>query len=299
MLTSFHSAVIEAHDFEVGVRDTSLLLGRDPLRLEVARADGRRSALFELANTVLELRAPACDVGAASDQNADESAGEDAEDAAPRVGLAGIRFACEAREPGDWLAARGVPVAACGAFEASFDDGRGVRRFRSARVGLEASRGLPVELIAGEALEAGPSKAGAGESGTRCDPAACVRALDHVVVLSPAAEATRRFYGDQLGLRLALDKTFEARGVRLIFFRIGGVTVEVGARLAATDRPERADRFGGLAWQVVDLDAIHARLTGEGFDVSEIRSGHKPGTRVCTVREPVQQVPTLLIEPVG
>ena len=42
-------------------------------------------------------------------------------------------------------------------------------------------------------------------------------------------------YGEQLGLRLALDKEFPERGMRLLFFRIAGVTVElerapVGAR---------------------------------------------------------------------
>jgi hypothetical protein len=49
---------------------------------------------------------------------------------------------------------------------------------------------------------------------------------------------------------------------------------------------------------VGDIDAIRSRLLGDRFDVSEIRDGNKPGTRVCTVRDPVHGVPTLLIEPV-
>jgi hypothetical protein len=62
-------------------------------------------------------------------------------------------------------------------------------------------------------------------------------------------------------------------------------------------QPERGDAFGGLAWRVPNVDAIRARLLGSGFDVSEVRAGHKPGTRVCTVRRPTHGVPTLLIQP--
>ena len=64
-------------------------------------------------------------------------------------------------------------------------------------------------------------------------------------------------------------------------------------------QPDGTDRFGGLAWQVPDIDAIRSRLLADRFDVSEIRDGNKAGTRVCTVREPVHDVPTLLIEPVS
>ena len=130
------------------------------------------------------------------------------------------------------------------------------------------------------------------------DPQSAIRALDHVVVFSADVEATRDFYRD-LGIRLALDRTFEKRGVRLLFFRIGGVTIEIGGRLGVERQPDGTDRFGGLAWQVPDIDAIRSRLLADRFDVSEIRDGNKAGTRVCTVREPVHDVPTLLIEPVS
>jgi catechol 2,3-dioxygenase-like lactoylglutathione lyase family enzyme len=126
-----------------------------------------------------------------------------------------------------------------------------------------------------------------------------IQALDHVVVFSADVEATRDFYADRLGIRLALDRTFEKRGVRLLFFRIGGVTIEIGGRLGLEPQPDSLDRFGGLAWQVPDIEAIQSRLRADRFDVSEIRDGNKPGTRVCTVRDPVHDVPTLLIEPLS
>ena len=109
-------------------------------------------------------------------------------------------------------------------------------------------------------------------------------------------EAAIDLYGSKLGLRLALDRSFEKRGVRLLFFRVGGVTVEVGARLAsaASDKP---DRFWGIAYQVADVDAAHARLKSEGFELADLRAGNKPGTRVCTVKSRTHGVPTLVIGP--
>jgi hypothetical protein len=48
---------------------------------------------------------------------------------------------------------------------------------------------------------------------------------------------------------------------------------------------------------VADIDATHARLAQAGVDVSEVRTGRKPGTRVMTVRSGTCGVPTLLVQP--
>jgi catechol 2,3-dioxygenase-like lactoylglutathione lyase family enzyme len=128
------------------------------------------------------------------------------------------------------------------------------------------------------------------------DPAAAVEALDHVVILSGDLEGSRRLYGDQLGLRLALDRTFEARGQRILFFRVGGATVEVVGAAGPPDAPG-PDRAWGLAWRVPDVAAARARVAQAGFDVSGIRSGAKPGTAVCSVRGEPLGVATLLIGP--
>ena len=77
--------------------------------------------------------------------------------------------------------------------------------------------------------------------------------------------------------------------------RAGEAVLEIGASLKApvSDAP---DRFGGLAWRVTDPDAAQARMAAAGFDVSEVRTGRKPGTRVFTVRDAPAGVPTLVIE---
>jgi catechol 2,3-dioxygenase-like lactoylglutathione lyase family enzyme len=176
------------------------------------------------------------------------------------------------------------------------------RAWISTHVNPVISRSISVELIGGAE---GPEPAwndqgtNTGRQRGEIDPRSTLSGLDHVVVFSEDIDATRDFYADRLGIRLALDRSFEKRGVRLLFFRIGGVTLEIGGRLAAEPKPDSIDRFGGLAWQVADIDATQSRLRADRFDVSEIRDGNKPGTRVCTVRDPVHSVPTLLIEPVS
>jgi len=71
---------------------------------------------------------------------------------------------------------------------------------------------------------------------------------------------------------------------------------EVGASQKApiADAP---DHFGGLAWRVTDPDAARARIAAAGFDVSEVRSGRKPGTKVFTVRDAPGGAPTLMLMP--
>ena len=125
---------------------------------------------------------------------------------------------------------------------------------------------------------------------------AAIAALDHAVVLSGDPSASGAIYGDRLGLRLALDRDFEARKIRILFFRVGGVTVEVAGPLQVGDHAAAPDRFGGLAYRVPDVEATRERLTAAGFDVSPTRPGHKPGTRVCSLRSGTCGVPTLLLE---
>jgi catechol 2,3-dioxygenase-like lactoylglutathione lyase family enzyme len=123
------------------------------------------------------------------------------------------------------------------------------------------------------------------------------RRLDHVVVTTARADESRRVYEDVLGLRLALDRTFEERGLRLLFFRVGGVTVEVAGSLAGGDADSGVDDLWGLAYKVADVDAARRRLAAGGFDVTEARRGHKQGTRVFTVRSGTNGVATLVIGP--
>jgi predicted enzyme related to lactoylglutathione lyase len=115
-------------------------------------------------------------------------------------------------------------------------------------------------------------------------------ALDHIVVRSADMERAAALYGARFGLAMRLDR--EVGGRRLMFFRIGDTIVEVAEDKGADHR----DRLWGLSWRVADANADRARLAQAGLDVSDVRPGVKPGTRVFTVRDGTCEVPTLMIE---
>jgi len=178
-----------------------------------------------------------------------------------------------------------------------------VRRFQLARGAVELEPGEPgvrsVHFV-GE-RPAGWPDAFHGltvQLGTRSALAAAPEApaIDHVVVRTPAAERAIRLWRDRLGLRLALDRVFPERGLRLVFFRSGGMTLE----FATSDPPpadgDAPDRFYGVSYRVSDLAACRERLLGAGVDVSPIRAGMRPGTSVVTVRSGTAGVPTLLLQ---
>jgi catechol 2,3-dioxygenase-like lactoylglutathione lyase family enzyme len=120
-------------------------------------------------------------------------------------------------------------------------------------------------------------------------------ALDHVVVSTADPERAAALYGARLGLDMALDRSHPDWG-RLMFFRCGDLIVEVVHRPDVNADPAH-DKLWGLSWRVADIDAARARLASAGIDVSEVRTGRKPGTRVATVRGGTCGIPTLLVEP--
>lgn len=130
----------------------------------------------------------------------------------------------------------------------------------------------------------------------RSEPLApsAVAGLDHAVIRTPAPERALATYGARLGLDLRLDRTAEEWGTRFLFFRLGDLTLEIVHALneGVSAGPDKA---WGLTWRTPDLDAAHARIAAANFNVSEIRAGRKPGTRVFTVRDGTCGVPTLMI----
>ncbi len=127
----------------------------------------------------------------------------------------------------------------------------------------------------------------------RTSPAS-ITALDHVVVATADPERAAALYGARLGLDMALDRSHPDWG-QLMFFRCGDLIVEVVHR-PGKDTDAARDRLWGLSWRVADADATRARLASAGLDVSEVRTGRKPGTRVLTVRSGTCGIPTLLVE---
>lgn len=282
MLSTLDHFVIAVRDLNVATRTYAALLGREPSWRGEHPGAGTANALFRLDRTYVELLAPVAFGALADPLRAHlDDVGE---------GPYAIAFgtddaaACAAA-----LRARGLapsdPIEATGR-----DLARGAeRRWRLVMLPRNDTRGVRLFVIEHRSPpDALPLVAPA-------QPAAAVHGVDHAVIMTTDAERAGALYRDQLGLRLAFDRTFEARGVRLMFFRIGGVTVELAAPLAGPAGSD--DRFWGISWRVSDLDAAHARLVAAGFDVSEVRPGHKSGTRVCSVRRETHGVATLVLEP--
>jgi hypothetical protein len=118
--------------------------------------------------------------------------------------------------------------------------------------------------------------------------------VDHIVLRTADADACVDLFSVGLGIRLALDKNAPQWGARMLFFRVGKLTLEVVE--PAEEKPER-DYFWGIAYQCSELSSTTRKLLEGGVTLSEVRPGRKPGTKVATVKSHSLSIPTLLIEP--
>ena len=258
MIEGLDHIAIAVRDFDSGVDAYRRLLGREP---DFAPREGANRAWFRFRNVALEVIAPTGD-GPAGDR---------------------VRARLDEAGEGIWLAAFAV------------EDVHAASRL-FARRGLEVEPAGALARIRAAGLDFVLATAhGAIASKPLGDPASDIDGLDHLVIASPNPDRALGLYGAKFGLDLRLDRANEQWGARQLFFRCGGTVFEVGASLKtpASDDP---DRFGGLAWRVSDPEAARARIADAGFDVSDVRTGRKPGTSVFTVRNAPGGVPTLMIQ---
>jgi catechol 2,3-dioxygenase-like lactoylglutathione lyase family enzyme len=275
MLKDFDHLTVAVNDVYAAVAAYSQLLGSVPSWRGDHPELGTSAALFGLSNALIEL------VGPRHDAQAAESEGMRAWLADHGEGLQAIAFGThDAGSCSAGLRARGLRATPPEEGEARSADGS-LRSYRTVELSTRNTRGLPI--LAVERADATQLRA------RRAPDPACVDALDHVVIRSADLDAAIALYGTGLGLRLALDRV--VGGTRMLFFRIGGVTVEVVHDPAQLER----DTFGGAAYRVRDIDAAHARMRSAGMSLSEPRLGAKPGTQVFSVRDGSCGVPTLIV----
>ena len=139
-------------------------------------------------------------------------------------------------------------------------------------------------------------ESGATVAPVTVDEGSSVSGLDHIVVRTPDPERAAALYGARLGLDMRLDRSNPDWGTRLMFFRVGDAVVEIAHDLKA-GVSAGPDELWGLSWRVANIEAAHHRMAGQKVEVSEIRKGRKPGTRVFTVRNAPGGVPTIVIGP--
>ncbi|MCV7193939.1 VOC family protein [Mycolicibacterium brumae] len=159
---------------------------------------------------------------------------------------------------------------------------------------LLARRGLPTAAADGGTLRLvdHPVLGVCPAEALRPTSGGAVRRIDHVVVSAPDERDAIALFGGCLGLDFRLVRALDER-ITQLFFRCGDTVVEA---VVDSSKPSSALEWWGIAWRADDIDRARRMLCDAGMDVSEVRAGRKPGTRVATVREPALGTPTLLIE---
>ena len=283
MITGLDHVVIAVGDLAAGVGAYERVLGRAPSWMAEAQGGGAEVAVFGLANVAVELIAPAGYGPMAERLRAVlDAQGE---------GVASIAFAVDDIERAHRRLARvGLAPEPVSSAESVDRPSGARRRWRRTRASTPATHGVRIFLIE-PAAPAPPSAPLAAEPAT-------VMGLDHVVIRTPDPERAVALYGARLGLDLRLDRSNPQWNARLMFFRCGDLIVEIAhdPKAGVSSGP---DRLWGLSWRVPDAGAARDRLHAAGLDVSELRPGRKPGTRVFTVRDQTCGVPTLVLEPSG
>ncbi|SDH90318.1 MULTISPECIES: VOC family protein [Bradyrhizobium] len=280
MITGLDHVVVLTQDIAAGTASYQTLFARAPAWQN--SGDGADRVLFTLDNMSLELMAPS-----GADANADRIRSVLA---AQGEGLASLCFRTndigKLHRRLDRLTLKPEPVAEVESRDALSG---AVLSWKRTRTASDATRGIRLFYLqlASERPRSVPVATGP------------ITAMDHVVVSTPDPERAAALYGARLGLDMALDRSHPDWG-RLMFFRCGDLVVEVThrpAKPAPAPLDLQKDRLRGICWRVADIDATHARLARAGVDVSEVRTGRKPGTRVMTVRNGTCGVPTLLVQP--
>lgn len=281
--------VIAVSDLDAATHDYTVLLGRSPSWRGAHPKYGTRNTLFRLDNTYVEL------LGVSGRRGKGNWRGD-------------LEASLERRGEGLFALALGTPDIDATAQEVrrrgldiekpadghGIDSSTGARRdWRNARVPVAGSRGVRIFFIEHKSPpDALPPAELAATDGTSA------KRVDHLVVLSADMQAAQDFWSDSIGARLALDRTFPDRDMRIFFYRLGDITIEIsGGARQTREGLGKPDRLWGISWHVDDIAATCERLRAAGIDVSDPRRGIKPGTLVATVRDGhTHGVATLLIE---
>ena len=275
MITGLDHVVVLVRELEAGAAAYQTLFARAPAWR--SQGDGAETVLFTLHNMTLELMSPAGN-GVAADRIRSVLA-EQGE------GLASICFRtndiAKMHRRLDRLMLTPEPVADA---ESRDMTSGATLSWKRTRASTDATRGVRLFFL--ERTAERPRSAATAE--------APITAMDHIVISTGDPERAAALYGARLGLDMALDRSHPDWG-RLMFFRCGDLIVETVQRPGAIADPAH-DRLYGLSWRVTDADATRARLASAGVEVSYVRTGRQPGTRVLTVRSGTCGIPTLLVE---
>lgn len=282
MITGLDHIAVVVHDLEAAIRGYTRLLGRAP---NWRGADGgAHHAWFQLGNTALDVIAPTGEGHTGNQITARlASHGE---------GVWALAFATPDMEQARHRLERvGIKSSAPLPIRSTHPETGEKRRWLTSVADESATHGTNIFLI-----EQKPDATAWPVSPVTVDQGSSVGSLDHVVIRTPNVDRAAALYGARLGLDMRLDRTMPEWGTRLMFFKLGDLVVEVLHELkgGVGNGPDEA---WGLSWRVANIEAAHDRIGAQGLEVSPLRTGRKPGTRVFTVKGAPGAVPTLVIGP--
>lgn len=275
MITGLDHVVALVSDIGAARAAYQTLLGRAPSWQN--SGDGADRVLFTLQNMSIELMAPS-GTGATADRMRELLEDREGILASLCFRVADIN---KMHRRLDRVALKPDPIAE---IESRDDMSGALLHWKRTRAATELTRGVRMFF-----LELGAERPHSAETGV-----GPVVALDHVVVATEDSERAAALYGARLGLDMALDRSHHDWG-QLMFFRCGDLVVEVVRRPVAGGDASH-DRLWGFSWRVGDIEATRARLIASGVDVSDVRNGRKPATRVMTVRNGTCGIQTILLE---
>lgn len=277
MITGLDHVLIVCTSVDEGEDAYSALLGREP-DWRSTDAGGSSAVIFQLENMALEIMAPhgggplARRLHAMLDQEG--------------VGLKSLIFAsdnlADDRATFDRRALRPDEITEGESASPTASRARYWSRFR---LDEQATHGVRIFALARKPTDPMTYKPQASSA---------ISGLDHVVINTANPDRAAALYGARLGLRMALDRSNPDWDMRLMFFRVGGLTVELAHKMSG-GVGNQPDRLWGLSWKTPDIEATHARLMDANFAVTSIRAGRRAGSRVFTVRDGTMGVPTLVI----
>lgn len=277
MITGLDHVVLLVRDINASIAGYQTLLGRAPSWR--TQSNGAATAIFTLANMSLELMAP----------SGKGSAGERVQAALDKQseGLASLAFGvADITKAHRRLARLGLAPDDITEGQSQDSTSGASMSWHRIRASDELTYGVRMFFLQRSAPLGRP---GGPASGT-------VEALDSLVLSTPSPDRAAALYGARLGLDMALDRTVPNLDTRFLFFRCGNdLVVEIIHRLKE-GIGGGPDKIWGLSWRTADIAAARERLRGAGLEVSEIRDGRKPGSRVATIKTGTFGVPTLLIQ---
>ena len=277
MIERIDHLIVAVKDLEAAEDNYKKIFGHDPVWRGAHESLGTKNSIFNFNNLYFELLAAnGKGAGASLVNSSIEENGE---------GLAGLVFGSDNIETTkQQLSSKGYELSGLALGEGFDEDAGKKRTWQSLFLPNEITRGLfsfVIEHKTGKLAILDKFKSDS------------VHKLDHVVINTNDAEGFIQVYEKDLGIRLALDQTVEKWGGRMLFFRLNQTTIEVIAR---PDEEQSKDSLWGLAWDVEDLEATHARLTELGIEASEVKEGRKPNTLVSTIKSNTCNIPTLFIQ---